>query len=97
MKSVVCFWYMATGEGNRYKIKFTDDSRVSDEDVVEEFKRDLDPYFHVGIEVLPLDEIKGNKFWSSVIQDIAPGLWTYIDGDRNFRYSINLEQYVNFS
>jgi hypothetical protein len=97
MKSVVVWDYFATGEGNQIKILFSNSSRMSEEDAVNKLKERLDPYYHVGIEVLPLESIQFNKAWMSLIQAHVPALHSFIESDRNYVINVDYSFYVNYS
>lgn len=97
MKSVVVWDYMATGEGSRIKILFSNSGRMSEEDAVNKLKERLDPYYHVGIEVLPLESLEFNLAWMSRIKAHVPVLYSYITGERDYVVSIDYDFYVNYS
>lgn len=97
MNSVVVWDYSATGEGDQIKIIFSNSGRMSDEDAVNRLKERLDPYYHVGIKVLPLESIEFNVGWMAKIKVHVPALFNYIAGDDGYVISIDYDYYVNHS
>jgi len=100
MKSVLFFQYMATGEGWRTIIRYSNQSSVTDEEEVEKLKAELHPYFHVGIELHDVDTIKDNARIMSNLKLYTPELHDYFlipEGGLRPAIHIKLESYVNYS
>ena len=97
MKSILFFQYFATGEGLRTEIRFCNQSRVSDEQAIEQFKQNHHEYFHVGIEMHDIETAKDNKELLQHLQDHVPTLYRYIIEEHRCVIDINYVHYVNFS
>ncbi len=95
MKSVLVFDYMATGEGRKIKIKFS--NSLTDEKAMEKFKSSMDPYYHVSIEAIPLEAIVFNKLWIGIIKEHVPVLHDYILNNWECAIGIDYESYQNYS
>lgn len=100
MQSVLFFEYAATGEGWRTIIRFCNQSRISDEEAVEQLKSELHEYFHVGIELHDISTIKETEHVMRTIQQCVPELYHYInipEGGLVPAINIKYESYVNYS
>lgn len=99
MKSVLFFQYAATGEGWHTIIRFCNQSRISDEAAVEQLKSELDPYFHVGIELHDVSTIPENKSLMRTIEQYVPELYHYLNIPGGLRPAVNIkyDSYVNYS
>lgn len=97
MKSILFFQYAATGEGWRTEIRFCNQSRLSDEQAIEEFKQRHHEYFHCGIEMHDIDESKEDKRFLQHLQEHVPALHRYVVGNRGCLIDIDYKHYVNFS
>lgn len=100
MKSVLFFQYAATGEGWRTIIRYSNQSRFSDEEEVEKLKAELDPYYHVGIELHDAKTISTNPSMMRNLQLCVPELYDYFmipDGSYKPVIHIKYEGYVNYS
>lgn len=97
MKSILFFNYYATGEGARTEIRFCNQSRLSDEQAIAEFKQKYDEYFHVDIEMYNIDEAKEDKRLLEQLQAHVPALHRYVVGNRNCVIDINYMHYVNYA
>lgn len=100
MKSVLFFEYVATGEGWHTIIRFCNQSRISDEAAVEQLKSELDPYFHVGIELHDVSTILENKSLMRTIEQYVPELYHYLnipEGGLRPAVNIKYDGYVNYS
>jgi len=100
MKSVLFFEYAATGEGWHTIVRFCNQSRISDEAAVEQLKSELDPYFHVGIELHDVSTILENKSVMRTIEQSVPELYHYLNiPEGGLRPAINIKYdgYVNYS
>ena len=97
MESVVVWDYSATGEGNRIKIIFGNSGRMSDVDAVTKMKEGLDPYYHVGIKILPLESIEFNNRWMKIIEWHLPALHKFIMGEKDYVVSFDYNFYENYS
>jgi hypothetical protein len=95
MKHILVSEYFATGEGVTLDILFTNSTLSTEEQILEEFKAKLDPYFHVGIEALPLDEI--SEVWISRIKAHVPSLYSFLMGPRDYLIGISYHGHMNFS
>ncbi|AFC21870.1 hypothetical protein GAP32_417 [Cronobacter phage vB_CsaM_GAP32] len=97
MKSILFFQYAATGEGWTTEIRFCNQSRISDEQAIEEFKQRHHEYFHCGIEMHNIDEAKEDKHFLQHLQEHVPALHRYVLGNRDCLIDIDYVHYVNFS
>jgi len=100
MQSVLFFEYAATGEGWRTIVRFCNQSRITDEAAVEQLKSELDPYFHVGIELHDASTIRNDLGMMRKLQLSVPELYDYfMIPEGGFRPAINIkyEGYVNYS
>lgn len=99
MNSILFYEYAATGEGFHTIIRF-DNYKNSDEEAVEQIKSELDPYFHVGIELHDVSTIIENKSLMRRIELFVPELYKYLtipEGNRKPAINIKYEGYVNYS
>lgn len=100
MKSILFFDYFATGEGFKTVIRFTNDSRKTDEMAIDELKSEYDEYLHCGFELYDVEEIKNNKTMLSILKDHVPVLYNYVTRAENVLtpyFRINYESYINYA
>lgn len=97
MKSVLVFDYWGTGEGRTLEIYFTNSSRVTDEEAIQFWKASKDEWFHVGLEVIPLDEVADNKHVSQTVKTHVPSLYEFINSDRDYIFKCDYKTYYNYS
>ena len=97
MKNVLFFDYFATGEGQTIEIFYTNNSFCSDEDAIEKWKAEHDKYFHVGLEILPLDSIEDNKYVMQIIKIHTPSLYEFIQNENSYAFKCDYKVYFNYS
>lgn len=100
MKSILIFDYFATGEGWRTIIRYTNDSRVTDEMALEQLKTEYNEYFHCGFELHDVNEVKEHESVMLMLQNHVPVLYKYVtrsENDLTPFIRVNYEGYVNYS
>lgn len=97
MQSVLFFDYFATGEGRTIEIFYTNSSRMDDEEAIEKWKNDHDPYFHVGLEVISVEDILDNRQVMETIKVHTPALFNYLEGERDYVFKCDYKAYFNYS
>lgn len=96
MKSVLLYDFSGQGEGQSFKIVYTN-SAVTDEEALAEAKSLIDAYYHRDIELINLDVIQFDSKWMRIIEAHVPILFKYITGERDYRLSIDYNYHVNYS
>ena len=66
-------------------------------DLVAKLKEELDPYYHVGIKVIPLDALEFDVQWRDIIKAHVPVLNIFLTGDKDYVISVDYKYYVNYS
>lgn len=100
MKSILFFDYFATGEGLRTVIRFTNDTRFTDEMALENLKTEFNEHFHCGFELHDVNEIKNNKKMLLILKEHVPVLYNYVTRKENVLtpfIHVNYDSYVNYS
>lgn len=98
MKNILYFEYFATGEGMTVEIFFH--NNMSDEKAVEKWKSEHDPYFHVGLEVISLENAEKNEDMVKTIKLHCPLLFNWItarDEKRAPGFKVDYKGYYNYS
>lgn len=96
MDSILFFDYHATGEGRQIEIFYSKGERITDEQAMASWKAKHDPYFHVGLDIIRLEDIGGYPDIVKIIKVHTPYLFEFITAkNKPFAFKCDYKFYWN--